>query len=133
VRPELAVGAVVVVDGRLLLVRRGREPARGQWSVPGGRVELGEHLTEAVTRELAEETGLAGRVGRCLGWVERISREGHFVIFDFLVEVDTAHAAQAGDDANAVTWVDLDGLAAHEGLVEGLVEFLVEVGVVAAS
>ena len=59
-RPEVAVGAIAVDAGRLLLVRRGHGPAAGLWSVPGGRVEPGEMLVEAVVRELAEETGLAG-------------------------------------------------------------------------
>ena len=57
-RPELCVGAIAVEGGRLLLIRRGRGPAQGRWSVPGGRLERGETLAEAVVREVAEETGL---------------------------------------------------------------------------
>ncbi len=70
--PEVAVGAVCTHDDALLLVRRGRGPAAGEWSVPGGRVEWGETLREAVVRETAEETGLEVVVDRFLGWVERI-------------------------------------------------------------
>jgi ADP-ribose pyrophosphatase YjhB (NUDIX family) len=87
-RPELCVGAIVRRRDTLLLVRRGREPAIGTWSVPGGRVERGETMAQAVERELAEETGLLGRCGRLVGWVERISDEHHFVIADFEVELE---------------------------------------------
>ena len=88
-RPEVAVGAVAVHDDRLLLVRRGRGPAAGEWSVPGGRVEHGETLHEAVVREVAEETGLEVVVTGFLGWVERIGEDPepyHFVILDFVVD-----------------------------------------------
>lgn len=123
-RPELCVGAVVVHDGRLLLVERGRGAGVGLLSVPGGRVELGETMAAAVVRELAEETGLAGRVERELGWVERIGGGHHFVIVDFLVAVDDVAGAVAGDDAAALVWLPLDAVRAEPGVVAGLVEFL---------
>ena len=88
--PLVAVGAVAVLDGSLLLVRRGRGPAAGEWSVPGGHVELGETLHVAVVREVLEETGLEVVVDRFLGWVERIGESPdpyHFVILDFAVTV----------------------------------------------
>jgi 8-oxo-dGTP diphosphatase len=124
VRPEVCVGAVVVEDGRLLLIRRGRGPAQGEWSVPGGRVERGELLAEAVVRELAEETGLEGVCGELIGWVERIGDDHHFVILDFAVTLlDPEAQPVAGDDALEVAWVPLHEVAEIQ-LAEGLAEFL---------
>ena len=107
-RPEVAVGAIAVDAERLLLVRRGHGPAAGLWSVPGGRVEPGEMLVEAVVRELAEETGLEGVADRFVGWVERIGEGYHYVILDFIVTVleprdpvAGADAAEAASDAGA--------------------------------
>ena len=122
--PELCVGAVVVDAGRLLLVQRGRGVGIGAWSVPGGRVEVGEAMADAVRRELYEETGLRGRVVRHLGWVERIGAEAHFVIHDYLVAVGDPGAATAGDDAAAVQWVPLDVVGDLPGLAPGLAGFL---------
>jgi 8-oxo-dGTP diphosphatase len=128
-RPELCVGAVVVASGRLLLVRRGRGPAAGWWSVPGGRVESGETLAEAVVRELEEETGVTGVCGPLLGWVERMSPGHHFVILDFEVTPVGPETLRAGSDAAEAAWVDL-----HEvvdlPLVEGLAEFLADHGII---
>lgn len=124
-RPEVCVGAVVVADGRLLLVRRGQAPGAGLWSVPGGRVEPGEGLAEAVVREVAEETGIEVRCGELLGWVERIGDGHHFVILDFAGEAVEVRAPVAGDDAEAAAWVplpDVPGVA----LVDGLLDFLRE-------
>ena len=87
VRPEVCVGAIAVEEGRLLLIRRGHGPAAGEWSIPGGRVEAGETLAEAVVRELLEETGVEGVCDRMVGWVERIGDDHHFVILDFSVTV----------------------------------------------
>ncbi len=132
-RPEVCVGAVAVEEGRLLLVRRGHGPAAGEWSVPGGRVEAGELLAEAVVRELLEETGVEGVCDRMVGWVERISDDHHFVILDFSVTVlvgpDEAEP-KAGGDAVEAAWVALDEVA-HLNLVDGLLEFLHEHGIVA--
>ena len=121
--PEVCVGAIAVDDERLLLVRRGRGPASGSWSVPGGRVKLGETLAEAVVRELAEETGLEGVCGALVDWVERVGPDQHFVIFDFLVEVLVPGTPRPGDDAAEAVWVPLHEVADLH-LVEGLAELL---------
>jgi 8-oxo-dGTP diphosphatase len=127
--PEVAVGAVALLDDAVLLVRRGRGPAAGEWSVPGGRVERGETVHTAVVREVLEETGLEVVVDRFLGWVERIDAAYHFVILDFAVTVlDASVAAVAGDDAAEVAWVPLTELSELR-LVDGLYEFLREVHV----
>ena len=127
---EVCVGAIVVEDDRLLLIRRGRGPAAGEWSVPGGRVERGELLAEAVVRELAEETGLEGVCGALIGWVERVADDHHFVILDFAVSLlDPLTEPVAGDDAMEVAWVPLHDVA-EQRLVEGLAEFLHEHGII---
>ncbi len=115
---------------RLLLVRRGHGPAAGTWAVPGGRVEPGETLAEAVVRELAEETGLEGVCGPFVGWVERIDDEHHFVIMDFVVTILDHKEPVAGDDAAEVAWVPLIDVAEWP-LVAGLAEFLHDHGLIA--
>jgi ADP-ribose pyrophosphatase YjhB (NUDIX family) len=127
-RPEVAVGAVVVEGGCLLLIRRGRSPGVGLWSLPGGRVEAGETLAAAVERELREETGLAGRCGEFVGWVERIGAGYHYVILDFVVAVDDVAEARAGDDAAGLVWVPLPAVRTWPDLVPGIVAFLDEHG-----
>lgn len=128
--PILGVGAVLVDHDRLLLVRRGQGPAQGEWSVPGGKVEVGETLAEAVTRELREETGLEGVCGPLLGWAERIEPEAHYVILDFAVTLVGDDQATAGDDAAEVAWVALAEVAQLR-LVDGLAELLHDNGIIA--
>jgi ADP-ribose pyrophosphatase YjhB (NUDIX family) len=118
---------VAVAGDRLLLVRRGREPGRGLWSVPGGRVEPGESLAEAVERELAEETGVVGRCGPLLGVAERRDGDHHFVILDYLVAADVVPPVP-GTDADEAAWVPLSALP-DLPLVPGLAGFLAEHGV----
>jgi ADP-ribose pyrophosphatase YjhB (NUDIX family) len=104
--------------GRVLLVLRGREPGRGLWSIPGGRIEVGETPEQAVIREMREETGLEVEVGELVGRVVR----GRYDIADYACTA-VGGALQAGDDAVACRWVsddELDALA----LVEGVAEFL---------
>ncbi len=131
---EVAVGAIALRGDQILLVLRGRNPGKGLWSVPGGRVEPGERLAAAVERELREETGLSGRCGRFVGYVERISDTHHFVILDFEVEVtDPQHqAVVAADDADEARWCDLDELH-RMPLVAGLVDFLTAHNVIGAQ
>ncbi|MDQ3789532.1 MAG: NUDIX domain-containing protein [Actinomycetota bacterium] len=101
------VGAVVHdPDGRLLLVQRANDPGRGQWSLPGGRVEPGESDASAVAREIHEETGLLVRAGSLVGSVSRPAPRGVYVIFDYAAEV-VGGELSAGDDASDVAWVDL--------------------------
>ena len=126
--PEICVGAIAVDDDRLLMIRRGHGPAAGEWSVPGGRVEAGETLAEAVVRELSEETGLEAVCDEFVGWVERIGDAYHFVILDFRVTVLDAAEPVAGDDAAEAAWVPLHEVTSLQ-LVEGLAEFLHDNGI----
>jgi 8-oxo-dGTP diphosphatase len=127
-RPEICVGAISLADDHLLLIRRGRGQAGGQWSVPGGRVEWGETLAEAVVREVAEETHLEALCDQFVGWVERIGDGFHYVIMDFAVTVLSTEPPTAGDDAAEAAWVPLDEVARLR-LVEGLAEFLHDHGI----
>jgi 8-oxo-dGTP diphosphatase len=112
--PLVGMGAVIVDKGRVLLARRGNEPLKGHWTLPGGLLELGESLTEGVMREVSEETGLTVEVIELIELVDRIHRlrEGetervryHYVIADYLCRV-TGGALQAASDADAVRWVE---------------------------
>jgi 8-oxo-dGTP diphosphatase len=106
------VGAVVVHEGRLLVVRRGQEPGRGSWSVPGGRVEPGESLTAACAREVLEETGLRVAVGPLVGQVERPAPDGStYVIDDLSCTVLGPVDPTPGDDADDARWVTRAELA----------------------
>ena len=123
-RPEVAVGALAVDHGRLLCIRRGHGPGAGLWSLPGGRVEAGETLHEAVVREVMEETGLEVVVDRFVGYVERIGEGYHFVILDFGVTLlDPGTDPIAGDDAAEAAWVPFEDVGELR-LVDGLYDFL---------
>jgi 8-oxo-dGTP diphosphatase len=108
--PLLGVGAVVVDEGRVLLVRRGHEPLKGQWSLPGGLLEIGESLTAGVAREVLEETGLIVEPIELIELLDRIHHEGervryHYVIADYLCRV-TGGTLQAASDADDARWVE---------------------------
>lgn len=116
-RPVVGVGGVVIENGRVLLIRRGSEPLKGQWSIPGGTLELGESLYEGVVRELREETGLDVRVLELIEVFDRIFPNNdapsterplkpryHFVIVDDLCE-KIGGEAHAGSDVTDVAFV----------------------------
>ena len=109
----MAVGAIVVQDGKLLMVRRGRAPGEGLWSLPGGRVEQGEHLAAALVREVKEETGLDVDVTGTAGIFEVVG-EHHFVVIDYFARVTRAAEPVPGSDAAEVRWVDLGAVAGLE-------------------
>jgi 8-oxo-dGTP diphosphatase len=121
---------------RLLLVRRGQEPAKGTWSIPGGRVEPGENDVDAIVREVLEETGLAVACGPLVGTVERSAPTGGvYVINDYecfpLPGADVG-AVRAGDDAADARWFGLEELTTLD-CAPGLVAALTEWGVLAES
>lgn len=116
--PIVGVGGVVVRRGRVLLVRRGGEPLKGQWSIPGGMVELGEELTEAVVRELKEETGLEVEPLEVLTVFDRIHRKGrrvkyHFVIVDYACRLKRGRLRPASDVLDA-RWVRREDLPQYD-------------------
>lgn len=122
--PRLAVSAVVLdALGRVLLIERGKPPGEGLWSVPGGRVELGETLAVAAAREVREETGLEVTVGELVAVVERIQpgEPGgyHYVILDYLAFAAEGQVPVVGSDARAARFVALEELPALP-LTEGL-------------
>ena len=120
-RPQLAVG-VFVFDGagHLLLVCRGRNPGKGLWTIPGGRVEFGETLTAACAREVVEETGLAIEAAGFVTVFERIETRYHYVIVDYCARVAGCRPPlRAGDDATDARWVAVSELCEFE-LTEGL-------------
>jgi len=106
--PLIGVGAIIVEDGRVLLVKRGHPPLAGKWSIPGGVLELGELLREAAVREASEETGLAVETGEILGIFDRLIRTGdrvryHYVLIDFLCR-RIGGELRPGSDADQVRW-----------------------------
>jgi mutator protein MutT len=116
--PVVGVGGVLVHEGRVLLVRRGKEPLYGRWVVPGGTVELGEPLDEALVREMREETGLEVEPLELITVFDRIQRDGgevlyHYVIVDYLCRWLSGEA-QAASDALEVAWAAPDELDRYD-------------------
>jgi 8-oxo-dGTP diphosphatase len=124
-RPVVGVGAVIVRRGEVVLVKRGREPLLGMWSLPGGAVELGESLVDAVAREALEETGLRVEVGPLVEVVDRVHPDAdgrieyHYVVIDYLCRARSG-SLLAGSDAADVRWAgahELAGLQVAEATV----------------
>ncbi len=119
--PLVGVGAVIVEDGRVLLVRRGSEPLKGGWTLPGGVLEVGETLAAGVAREVREETGLEVEPLELVEVLERIHREGervryHYVIADYLCRV-MGGELRAASDADAVRWLERAEWNSHSALI----------------
>jgi ADP-ribose pyrophosphatase YjhB (NUDIX family) len=119
--PLMSVGAVIVEDGRVLLVRRGGQPLKGHWTLPGGMLELGETIADGLAREVREETGLDVELIELVDLLDRIHREGdrvryHYVIADYLCRV-TGGQLRAASDADAVRWVERSEWNSHSALV----------------
>ncbi len=117
-RPIVGVGAVVLVDGKVVLIKRRYEPLAGQWSLPGGTLEVGETLEAGAAREILEETGLVVEVGPVIEVFDRILVDPdqriryHFVLIDYLCR-PIGGALQHGSDVDDVTLADPDDLARY--------------------
>lgn len=130
-RPVLGVGALIFQGDEILLIERGREPLKGQWSLPGGAVETGEHLEDAITREVREETGLEVVPVQLALIFERLMHddegqtEYHYVLIDYLCEI-RGGVLCAGDDSNCARWFpveELDRLSLTEGTLSVIRNF----------
>jgi 8-oxo-dGTP diphosphatase len=114
-QPVAGVGAVIIQDSRVLLIRRGHAPMQGEWSLPGGALEVGETLEEGVRREVLEETGLHVKPVVMVEVFDRIARDStgrvqyHYVLVDFLCKV-TGGIAACGSDAIGLRWAALGEL-----------------------
>src|SRR3954453_21440998 len=112
--PLVGVGTVIIENNRVLLGKRGHAPLLGEWSIPGGVLEVGEMLRDAAVREAREETGLAVETGELLGVFDRVLREGeriryHYVLIDFLCRRISGEPC-CGTDADEVRWFSLEEL-----------------------
>lgn len=126
--PLVGVGAVVLHQGRVLLVRRGGQPSSGKWSLPGGLVELGETTAEAIRREIREECGIDITVVDVAGVLDRVIRDAHgrvryhYVLVDYLA-VPESEAIVAGTDAAECRWVEIERVGELD-VTEGLTDMI---------
>ena len=108
--PRVAVGAVIVRDGKMLVIQRGNEPGAGKWAVPGGMVDPGETMRDALRREIHEEVGLAIEPGG-VAWIgELIDGDHHFVLVDFFAEAADDRIAPDPDEVMDARWVEIRDL-----------------------
>jgi ADP-ribose pyrophosphatase YjhB (NUDIX family) len=132
-QPLVGVGAVIVDRGRVLLIRRGSEPLKGQWSLPGGLLELGESLHQGVIREVREETGLEVEPLELVELLDRVHRQGervqyHYVIADYLCRL-TGGELRAASDADAARWVERAEWNSHSALcIDPVTAMVIEAG-----
>jgi ADP-ribose pyrophosphatase YjhB (NUDIX family) len=137
--PRVGVGAVVLSRGRVLLARRGKPPAQGRWSLPGGLVDLGETSVDAARREVLEECGISVRIAELVGVLDRVTRDGdgrvryHWLLVDYLAfpEADD-DTITAGDDAAEVRWVPIDEVTRMQ-TTDGLIDMIRRAAALAAG
>jgi ADP-ribose pyrophosphatase len=131
-KPEVAVGALILKNQKVLLVKRNQSPAKGLWALPGGKVNLGETLQQAAMREILEETGVTIIPGQPIYTFENIQRDEngevqfHYVIVDLIAEF-TEGELKAGDDAADVGWFlvdDLEEIQVNKTTKELVVKYL---------
>jgi ADP-ribose pyrophosphatase len=122
------VGAIIISDGQILLEKRKNEPGKGKWSIPGGKVDLGETARQTVIREVKEETGLEVETPKLIDVVDNVTRDSdgkieyHFVIIDYFVKLKGG-ILKAADDADELQWVPLDDAEKYD-LTKTFREFL---------
>jgi ADP-ribose pyrophosphatase len=126
--PRVGVGAIVIHEGKILLVKRGVEPGKDLWAIPGGTLRLGETLRECAAREILEETGITIAVGECVYVFDLIERDEigkikfHFVVADFAA-LYVSGEPKAGDDAAGACWYapeDLDDLPVSQNTIKAM-------------
>jgi 8-oxo-dGTP diphosphatase len=126
--PRVGVGAVILHEDKVLLVRRGKSPSVGKWSLPGGLVELGETTTEAIAREILEECGIKIRVVDVAGVITRVVKDDadrvryHYVLVDYLAYPDSLDVV-AGSDAEEARWFAIEGVA-NLDTTQGLLDMI---------
>lgn len=126
--PRVGVGALVIRDGKILLIKRGVEPSKGLWAIPGGTLKLGETMRECAAREILEETGVTVAVGDCVYVFDLIERDEsakikfHFIVVDYAA-LYVSGEPKGADDAEEAGWFspeELDGLPVSQNTLKAL-------------